>query len=115
MTALRVARQLDRLELAKCCGISLADIQALEQGRLGRFSDPDYLAGLLLRLCQVFEVDPTILTNRIFRLMADPGKSVSKPDTMPTAPVLQSRYFFAGIFALALIIPFAGLWWFVTA
>ncbi len=115
MTALRVARRLDQPGLARSSGISVTDIQALEQGRLGGFTDPDYLAGLLLRLCQVFEIDPTILTKRIFRLMAGLCGPASEPDTMPSAPAPRSRYFYAGVFALALIIPFAGLWWFVTA
>ncbi len=114
LTALRVARQLDRSELAKNSGISVSDIRALEQGRFGGFKDPDYLAGMLLRLCDVFEVDSITLTQRIFRLMTDPGNPDSEPGNIPPTSALRARYFYAGLFAFALIIPFAGLWWLVT-
>lgn len=113
MTALRIARRMDQPRLAKSSGIAIEDIQALEQGRLGGFTDPDYLAGLLLRLCQVFEIDSAILTRRIFRLMAELGRPESEPDATPEGLTSRTRYFHAGILALTLIIPFAGLWWIV--
>lgn len=115
LATLRIARRLDQPGLAKRTGIAVTDIRAMEQGRFIDFADTDRLGRMLLSLCQVFEVDPATLTKRIFRLMADPCKPVSQPDDMPAAVALRVRCFYVGIFTLALIVPFAGLWWFVRA
>ena len=110
LTALREARELNQVGLAKISGISLNHVKALEQGRLDTFSSPAHMTASLKHLCRVLGTDAAVLAKQILSCIAG---DIPSPDREITTSEQWENYIYAGLLAIVLAISFLLVWFFV--
>ncbi len=108
LTALREARNLDQLGLAKKSGLSLNHVEALEQGRLDEFSNPAQMTTSLKHLCHALGTDAAALAKQILNSLAGDAPSEDREVTIPGR---WKNYVYAGLLVVVLAISFLLVWY----